>query len=92
MARKYTLAFVNDYAYISAPMQKATPLRNLRRARTLTQTDMARLLNISQQTYSKYESGRLRPSADVQARIAALLGASRSELFGDDTEREAVAS
>lgn len=74
-------------------MRKQSPLRNLRRARTLTQQDMARLLEISQQNYSKYESGIVRPPVDMQARIAALLGASRHELFGDDDrDREAVAS
>jgi transcriptional regulator with XRE-family HTH domain len=71
-------------------MRKHTPLRNLRRARTLTQADIARLLDVSQQTYSKYESGLIRPSADIQARIAAVLGVSKRELF-PDTE-EAVAS
>lgn len=74
-------------------MKKTTPLRNLRRSRTLTQADMARLLEISQQHYSKYESGSVRPPTDIQARIAALLGVSRQELFGDDDrDREAVAS
>lgn len=53
---------------------------------------MARLLHISQQTYSKYESGRLRPTADVQARIAAVLGVARAEVFGDTASQEAVAS
>ena len=60
----------------------------MRRARTLTQVDMARLLDVTQQTYSKYESGQLRPPVDVQARIAAVLGVPARELFPD----QAVAS
>ena len=71
-------------------MRKATtPLWNLRRARTLNQAEMARLIGVSQQTYSKYESGRLVPPVDVQARIAAILGTSAEDLF---PSREAVAS
>lgn len=62
-------------------MRKKTPLANLRRARTLSQADMARLLRVAQQTYSKYESGRLAVPADIQARIAALLGVARAEAF-----------
>jgi transcriptional regulator with XRE-family HTH domain len=42
---------------------------------------MARLLRVSQQTYSKYESGRLLAPPHVQARIAALLGVGRAEAF-----------
>lgn len=57
------------------------PLRNVRRARTLNQKQMARLLGVSQQTYSKYESGRLVPSGDVMARIAAILGTSVETLW-----------
>jgi len=58
-----------------------TPLENMRRSRTLNQADMARLLDVTQQTYSKYERGRLVPARDVQERIAAILGASRHDLF-----------
>ena len=62
-------------------MRKRSPLSNLRRSRTLTQTDMARLLDVSQQTYAKYESGRLQPSRDMQDLIAVKLGVSRLEAF-----------
>lgn len=49
---------------------------------------MARLLSISQQTYSKYESGLIDPPADTKARIAAIFGESTDAVF----PREAVAS
>lgn len=62
-------------------MTKHSPLRNVRRARTLNQEQMAALLGVSQQTYSKYESGRIVPATDVQERLAALLGVARAELF-----------
>ena len=42
---------------------------------------MAALLGISQQTWSKYESGRLTPSPDMQQRIAAILGVSHYRLW-----------
>jgi transcriptional regulator with XRE-family HTH domain len=66
-------------------------MRNLRRARTLNQEDLARLVGISQQSLSKIEKGLLVPSVDVQARIAAILGASRAEL-GFPVEAERLAS
>lgn len=58
-----------------------TPLRNLRRARTISQQQFARLLGVSQQAYSKYESGQLVPSVDMQARIAAILGVAVEAAF-----------
>lgn len=62
-------------------MRKTTPVGNLRRARTLSQAEMAKLLGVAQQTYCKYETGKLMPPIDMQARIAAILGASATELF-----------
>ena len=61
--------------------KRHSPLRNVRRARTLNQTQMATLLGVAQQTYSKYESGILVPPDDVQARIAAILGTSVDALW-----------
>lgn len=66
-----------------------SPLRNMRRARTLNQTELARLVGVTQETISKAERGALKLSPDVQARIATVLGAARQELF---PESEAVAS
>lgn len=67
--------------------QPDSPLRNIRRTRTMNQADLARLVGVTQETISKAERGALQLSADVQARIAAVLGVSRNELFP-----EAVAS
>lgn len=68
-------------------MQKKTPLRNLRRARTLSQADLASLAEVSQQTLSKYERGLLTPSTDVRARLAAILGVSVRDLFEEEKEQ-----
>jgi transcriptional regulator with XRE-family HTH domain len=58
-----------------------SPLRNLRRARTLNQTDLARLVGVTQETISKAERGRLRLTVDVEARIATVLGVPRHDVF-----------
>jgi transcriptional regulator with XRE-family HTH domain len=60
---------------------KESALRKLRRARTLNQEQMAGLLDVSQQTYSKYESGVIVPPPDRQAQIAAILGTSVEALW-----------
>lgn len=69
-----------------------TPIRLLRRARTLTQYDMARLLGITQATYSRYESGKLLPDIYTRARIVLLLGGDLAELFPPPEQKEEKAS
>lgn len=64
----------------------ASPLENMRRSRTLNQQQLAALVGISQQSLSKIERGRLHPSKDVQARLAAILGVSVSDLFSQHAE------
>lgn len=64
-------------------------LRNFRRARTINQATLAKLAGVSQQTLSKYESGVLTPTPDVQARLAAILGVSIADVF---PTQESVAS
>lgn len=66
----------------------STPLRNLRLTRTISQAELAQLADVTQETISKAERGLLRLSPDVQARLAAILGAPREELF---PSQEAVA-
>lgn len=68
----------------------STPLRNLRRSRTLNQAELAGLLGVSQQTLSKFERGLLIPSRDMQELAATILGVSRQELF--PVESEAVSA
>jgi len=58
-----------------------TPLRKLRRVRTITQGQMAALLKVSQQTYSKYESGVIRPDVATRERIAKVLGVGVEDLW-----------
>lgn len=63
-----------------------TPLANLRRTRTLTQAQLARIAGVSPQTIAKVEAGKLNLRVDVQSRLAAILGVSRSELFPEETQ------
>jgi transcriptional regulator with XRE-family HTH domain len=58
-----------------------TALRALRKARGLTQEQMADLLDVQQQTYSRYESGALTPDDVKQVRIAAILSTNRTALW-----------
>jgi transcriptional regulator with XRE-family HTH domain len=52
----------------------------------MSQQDLARLARISQQSLSKIERGVLRPSRDVRARLAAILGVSEAEAFPSFSE------
>lgn len=68
----------------------ATPLERFRRARTMSQADLARLARVSQQTISKAEKGLLPLSTDVKEVIATILGAPVHEVFPES--EQAVAS
>ena len=58
-----------------------SPLRNMRQTRTISQAELAGLVGITQESLSKAERGIIRLRPDVQARIAAILGAPREEIF-----------
>jgi transcriptional regulator with XRE-family HTH domain len=66
-----------------------SPLRRLRRARTLKQGDMARLLECSHALYCHYESGKMTPPFAMREHIAAILGSSSAELWPELAEQEA---
>lgn len=55
---------------------------SLRRLRgSLSQTEFAQRIGLSQQSYQKYESGRQMPSADVLLQVATTLGVSSESLL-----------
>lgn len=66
------------------PTRVSSPLRTLRRARTLTQEDLARIVGVSQEVISLAEAGKRVLSIPVQELIATVLGSSRRELFPEE--------
>lgn len=70
-----------------------TPLKKTRRARALSQADLARIARVSQQTISKAERGALSLTPDLQELIATILGTPRKDLFpsGDAAESQVPA-
>ncbi len=75
-----------------------TRLRALRRAhvhrgraRTLSQAQIASALRVSQQTYSKYESGVIDPPEPTKKRIARVLGVDVDQLWPAAGPKEATA-
>ncbi len=56
-------------------------LRQLRKSRHYKQEDIALQLQISRQTYSHYETGRIRPSIHVLYKLAKFYGVSADEIL-----------
>lgn len=69
-------------------MRKPTdsPLRQLRKARTITQVEFARLVGITQSMLSRYESGAVVPPKPTQELMATILGGRVNELFPEHQE------
>ena len=57
-------------------------IRNLRIDRNLTQSDIAALLNVKQNTYSQYEIGTLRYPIEVLIKLAVFYNTSIDYLVG----------
>lgn len=68
-------------------MSKGERIRALRRAKGISQLDMARLLNTTKQTISKYENGVVSniPSDRIEA-LAMILGSTPEYILGWDEE------
>ena len=56
-------------------------IKELRKARNMTQFDLAQAANISQSLVTLIETGQRRPSVSVAKRIAAVLGFDWTEFF-----------
>lgn len=70
-----------------APLEQADEpigqrLARIRKARGLTQKQVAEKIGIKQVLVSDYERGRLRINADMLARFAVVLGVSADEILG----------
>ena len=57
-------------------------IREYRQLMGYTQTELAKLLNISQGALSGYETGRYDPDIELMQRLTQLFGVSMDELYG----------
>lgn len=68
---------------IATKLQISTNILNARKAKGLTQQQMADLLEENRSTYAEWEHGTI-PRADILAKIATITGVSWGELLGID--------
>jgi predicted XRE-type DNA-binding protein len=86
--RGWRLGTVEDFlglspaeaAYVELRVRLSETLRDTRRSRGLSQTQVARLLNSSQSRVAKMEGGDPSVSLDLLIRSLLILGASRRDL------------
>lgn len=60
-------------------------LKMIRKARGMTQIDLAKAVNISLMSVHRYESGERVPNVDIASSIAAALGCTVDELINKDS-------
>lgn len=58
-------------------------LKELRKSRKITQTELANILNVEQTTVSKWENNRTIPDIDMLKKISNYFNVSISELIGE---------
>ena len=63
-------------------------IAQIRKAKGLTQQELASTVGITQTLLSSYERGRLRIAAEMLAQIALALGASADQILGIEQEKE----
>ena len=62
-------------------------IKHFRKAKGLSQEELAVKLHVVRQTVSKWENGLSVPDADVLIRLANVLGVSISQLLGNRTKQ-----
>lgn len=67
-------------------MSTATKIRELRKQRRLSQTDLAKLIHVSQATVTSWETGRADPSSSALNTLADFFGVSSDYLLGRTDE------
>ena len=61
-------------------------IRNLRKNKHLTQTDLAKMINVSQQTITKWENDNAEPSGSAVKSLAKVLNVSSDYILGIENE------
>ena len=75
------------FKFFEAPkMTIGTRLQTLRKERHLTQANVAKALGISQQSYGRWETDKVKPSPDKLTQIATYFGVSTDYLLNSDTD------
>ena len=64
-------------------------IKELRRNKHITQKDLAKLMNVSQQTVGAWETGRAIPGSDTLGELADLFNVSTDYLLGRNTQSKA---
>lgn len=62
-------------------------IQELRKARNMSQVDLAKALNVTKQSVSNWENSNIQPSIDMLVRIAAYFSVSTDYLLGLETRR-----
>lgn len=79
--------FEKSLNFFEAPkMTIGTRLQTLRKERHLTQSDVAKALGISQQSYGRWETDKVKPSPAKLTQIATYFGVSTDYLLNSDTD------
>ena len=63
-------------------------IRGLRTSHRLSQTELSKLLHVSQQTITKWENGKAEPSSGALAKLAEYFDVSADYLLGSDKTSE----
>ena len=63
-------------------------IRDLRNQRRISQTELSKILHVSQQTVTKWETGRAEPSSGAVSKLANFFGVSADFLLGTDTAKK----
>ena len=67
-------------------------LKNLRKAKKVTQKEIADFLGVSNSAYSQYETGTREPSLDILTKLADYFGVTIDDILGRSEEEEQPAS
>lgn len=71
-----------------AKTKKLSAMKRVRKARGLTQRDVAAKLGIATHSYTRYECGTRRPNIYMLLKIADILGVKASELLEEEGKNE----